>query len=321
MTELQLKLLEYIRSCASTEKVCSDLKISEKQLYYYLSLIKNIGVLFDIEYGNDGKRILKFTNATSITDNWPHLTINNNNAKVIKTIAISDLHLGDYKSCFSKLDKLFDYAVKKGIHNILIFGDILNGEYAENCKFLNNNEQIEYFIKNYPYDKSINTIGIIGNHEKDSFINKDHIDPTCPINLKRPDIHLINRIAACLDIKDRQSKKIVTTGIRMSHTPGLGSDDFPILIKGHHHRYSVYDCNNSNITIYVPAFFTSSIGNVSQARTFKYPEFLEIYFYINRTDMSIPKFDIYHLAFLLDDKAPTQLSDSSFAVRTKNKKN
>lgn len=318
MTELQLKLLEYIRRGETTEKVCSDLKISEKQLYYYLSLLKNLGVLYEVEYGCDGKRFLNFANGSLITNMCPQLTINNNNLKVIKTLAISDLHLGDHQSCFSKLDALFDYAVRNGIHIILIFGDVLNGEYAKNCEFLNNDEQVKYFIENFPYDKSINTIGIIGNHEKDSFINQNHIDPTCSINLKRPDVHLVNRVFANLQIKDRQSKTNISTNIRMSHSSGSSGDNVQIHIQGHHHRYSVFDCDDSKLTIHVPAFYSSSITSCN-ARVLKYPEFLEIDFYINRRDMSIPKLDINHFAFISNDKTPNELSNLSYAVRTKKK--
>ena len=321
MTELQLKILQYMQSCTSIETICNNLKISEKQLYYYLSLMKNLGVLFDFEYGCDGKKFLKFANSGSITNTSPQLIINNNNSKFIKTIAIADLHVGNNQSCLKKLDYLFDYAVKNNINIILILGDVLNGQYQKSSENLNNEEQINYFIDNYPYDKSINTIGIIGNHENDSFINSSHIDPTCLINTKRPDIHLINRISADLRIKDRQSNNIVSTPIRLMHTSKPNSDSFPILIAGHHHRYSVFNSENGHFIIDVPAFYLSSNPMQKCAHVFKYPEFLEIYFYINRTDMSIPKFDIDHLAFMSDDNIPTCLSSASYAVRTKKKKN
>ena len=59
---------------------------------------------------------------------------------------------------------VFNFAVANGIHIILHGGDIIESNINQRKGFTNI-KQANYFINRYPFDNSINTYALLGNHD------------------------------------------------------------------------------------------------------------------------------------------------------------
>ncbi|HIU40570.1 MAG TPA: metallophosphoesterase [Candidatus Aphodocola excrementigallinarum] len=80
-------------------------------------------------------------------------------------MATSDLHIGNVKSDEEAIDTIYNYCIKNKIHVIVNCGDIVDGTFSKKGCFLPPEEQVEYLIKNYPFDKSIFNLYTLGGHD------------------------------------------------------------------------------------------------------------------------------------------------------------
>ena len=81
-----------------------------------------------------------------------------------KILIISDTHYGSIYENINYTFDAFNFAVANGIHIILHGGDIIeaNVKRRKGCSII---KQANYFINRYPFDKSINTYALLGNHD------------------------------------------------------------------------------------------------------------------------------------------------------------
>lgn len=169
--DLTFILIELLKSNISTKEICDTLKVDEITLYNLLLEIKNKGVSFLRDYNVSGdisyqkiKKIKELKEANN-KNNTKTIYIPKN-MNTIKTLAISDLHIGNEKERLDLLDRAFNYCVKNDIHIIFCGGDLIDGAYSSsNQKISNAYKQAEYFIANYPHDKSILTFAVGGDHD------------------------------------------------------------------------------------------------------------------------------------------------------------
>ena len=81
-----------------------------------------------------------------------------------KVLFISDTHYGSIYENMNYTYDVFNFAVANGIHIILHGGDIIESNINQRKGFTNI-KQANYFINNYPFDNSINTYAVFGNHD------------------------------------------------------------------------------------------------------------------------------------------------------------
>ena len=148
----------------------------------------------------------------------------------IKTLIISDLHIGCSIERLDLLDKVFEYAVRKNIHIILGCGDLLDGNKhrsAAQSTTRNLDEQIELFVERYPYDNSILTFSVLGDHEQ--YAAKTNVDAVArKINELRKDVIISESERFLISIKNEI--------IKLKHKMELCSQE-KINIFGHTHDY------------------------------------------------------------------------------------
>lgn len=87
-----------------------------------------------------------------------------------KFIVISDTHFGSIFESIKYLEIVYEYAIKHGIKYIFHCGDLIEGEeynnYGKNkWEYRNIYLQIEHILNDYCYDKSIQNIILLGNHD------------------------------------------------------------------------------------------------------------------------------------------------------------
>lgn len=84
-------------------------------------------------------------------------------------IVISDTHIGSRFENFDYLKRVYDYALSHGVKYIFHAGDLIEGCYSNysRCKrkYMSISAQVNHIIEDYPYDRSIKNIILLGNHD------------------------------------------------------------------------------------------------------------------------------------------------------------
>ena len=84
-------------------------------------------------------------------------------------IFISDTHIGSRFENFDYLKRVYDYALSHGVKYIFHAGDLIEGCYSNysRCKrkYMSISSQVNHIIEDYPYDRSIKNIILLGNHD------------------------------------------------------------------------------------------------------------------------------------------------------------
>ena len=167
----------------------------------------------------------------------------------LKTLVISDLHFGNELERRDIVDIMFDYCIKNNIHIILCCGDLLDGTFSKGNQIIENGiEQIEYFIKNYPHDKTISTLTVLGDHDF-SILKKYNYDPAVLISRQRDDIGIGGYKYSTINIKNDK--------IQLHHKFN-GEETLPIntskiVLHGHYHKYNANVSNQNILHINVPS--------------------------------------------------------------------
>jgi len=173
MSELLIKILEKINSEDNIYKICTDLKISINQFNYYLSILKNNYFYNFTRFGSrNGNIILKDSpkKAGILSNNnmTRILSIPNNQEKdYIRTVFISDLHIGSTSGCTKEfLQQVYKYCNENNIHLIFCNGDWIDGinEKGEQL-YKDPRNQAEELINVIPFDNNICVIGVEGDHD------------------------------------------------------------------------------------------------------------------------------------------------------------
>jgi len=246
-------------------EMCTELNLSRNRLHYYLGLIKNSGFQFSTVYEIDGE--IKFSlDAIKMLYEYNGLPFLNvhiplPDSKAVKALAISDLHFGNELERRDAVDAVFNYCIKNNIHLILCCGDILDGTFTGGKQvIINGMEQVEYFIQNYPYDKNIVTLAVLGDHDF-SILNKYKYNPAQIITKNRSDIAIGGYDYSFVRMRN---DKITLHHKMYSHLPMQFSQiSSNLILCGHYHNYTA-SIDNGILNINVPTL--SSINtNVPSA--------------------------------------------------------
>ena len=246
-------LLNSIKAGMTAAEIAVKFHLHDLDLYQEINKLENAGYTLSRNYYSDGN--FKYTFAGRDLSNLHETNIiTKPDEKEVRILCMSDLH---YTSKYQNLDvvhKAFEYAKNNGINLIFNGGDILHGNFGfSETEFEDGIEQIEKFLKDYPFDNRILTFGVGGDHDS-SIYYKEMINPIDVIRKERHDIVIPNYFANIIKIKDANIvlRHLVTKNKTISQNFGI---EIPscgeIFINGHPHRYDFYD-NGSNISINLP---------------------------------------------------------------------
>ena len=189
MTETNKKIIDMIKQKKSIEEISKESNLSYKQLYNRISDIQRNGYVTKRRYDTNGTLYYTFGNDDCYhSDNSFELY---NEKTTVKFLVISDLHMGNISSDEETLYAIYNYCCKNDIHVIINCGDILDGTFSNTECFIPPEEQIEYLIKKYPFDKSIFTLYTPGDHDI-SLYAKNNISIDIALNKRRHDICAIS---------------------------------------------------------------------------------------------------------------------------------
>ena len=169
MTDTTTLLLNLINEGKNITEISNTMKMSHKQIYNIITLIKNKGFDFERKYYYNGD-IIYMPKKKCIEDNDEGVNIiTSPDDQKFEALVISDLHIGNIKERIDILNQAYDYCAKEGIHIILICGDIIEGM-RDSAQTIHHNicEQIDYALKNYPFDNNILNFATLGDHDYDA---------------------------------------------------------------------------------------------------------------------------------------------------------
>ena len=265
-------LIQLIIGGKTNKEICEQLKINSQQLANELLNLKNMGIMCSRKYYSNG--LIKYETVSSVHNlnkinniGQDRTIITDVNEDSLKVLVISDLHFGNEYERVDLVNRAYNYCVKNGINIILCGGDLLDGAFTKgNQKITDLYKQVDYFIKNYPYDKSILTFSVAGDHDM-SILNRAYLDIIEICNNLRHDIVIGGYNNTGINIKNDK--------VLLYHRIESGTmriTDAPIILHGHSHKFST-DINKTTLNIAIP-----SLSNINQLM----PSALELNLYFNK---------------------------------------
>ena len=166
MTGINKIIIEYIKDKKNLKEIAQSLSMSEKQLYVRIKQLITSGYMIQPNYSYDSNIYFDLKKEDHIIKENKVRIHMPKNSDFFRCLVISDLHVGSIDSDIKLVDSVYEYATKNRINNILICGDVIEGDYTGSPTNLKDvDSQLEYFVKKYPYDRNINNFMILGNHD------------------------------------------------------------------------------------------------------------------------------------------------------------
>lgn len=244
------KLLQFIEAGKTCNEICYAFSITPQQLFQKLIDLQNENMFFERQYYSNGSIFYKPIQTLKKTDTYEkmhdHILITEKKSTDLKCLVFSDLHIGNSKERLDLVDCLHNYCIQNDIHIAFCCGDIIDGIFSlskQNTK--NVYKQIETFLKHYPFDPSVLTFAVAGNHELQA-LKEEKIDFVDIIKNCRHDIVLSSYGVARINIKN---DRILLYHHIAETNPYCRSS---LLLHGHAHKYKI-DKKSNFLNILVPS--------------------------------------------------------------------
>lgn len=196
MKEVEKKILELISYNYKVSDILSILNISKEEFALNLKTLQAKGYAYQKLVDEVGS-----TYFIPLINNNFKLAINESKLNIL---VISDLHLGRKKDNLDIIRQVYNFAKKESIGVVLNLGDFLENVYhlpSKDLKYCFLKDQIDYVIKQFPYDDNIVTINLYGNHDFRGLIDED-IDVGKIIEEGRVDLINLGYHKAILDMQN-----------------------------------------------------------------------------------------------------------------------
>lgn len=231
MTNKQKEIYELLKQEVTLLDLAGYLNLTPKQAYNRVQTIKNQG--YNIHRKDFSTGDIQFSIINPLEDNTDEnilYTLPNN--QNLRTVILSDLHIGNALQRLDVLDEVYNYCIKNNIHTIFNCGDLLQGLLGLPNLILQKDyeKQINMFLKFYPFDSSIINLAILGNHDIDFF--NSGVDLKQIINNKRFDIKVLNYGDSLIKVKNDKIRLIHPLDNRLKMN---FMNDSKIIFRGHSH--------------------------------------------------------------------------------------
>ena len=261
------QIIELIKEGKTCNQICEVMNLTNRQLYLRLMNLENKGLFFRRKYYSDGniiyQPITKIKVLRGYKENLSGEIITRPDENEIKVMVISDTHFGNKLERLDLLDRVYNYCIKNNIHLIFNCGDIIDGTFGQSEKRIKDTYgQIDYLIKKYPFDKSILTFAVGGDHDL-SALRYNFQDIIEIIKNYRHDIIIENYFNSIVNIKNDRLLLHHREVERKSNSDGRNIDYkeiTPIILNGHIHKYAIEQTRNDGVvSAFVPSL--SDINN------------------------------------------------------------
>lgn len=249
MTEKQQQLFQLIKQSGGVtlNDLSQELGLSQKQVYQRLLTLQNKGYTLVRKDFSTGDIQFEISNNLRKNTLGEKILYTLPGTVQFRAVFISDIHIGNICERVDILNALYEYCIKNNIHIIFCCGDFLDRKVGKESNYSNDYiDNIERALKIYPYDKSITTFTILGDHDY-SYINKGNIDFSKILLKRRADVYPVGYGSGIIKIKNDQ--------IALKH-PATPRNQAPIdcqkVFKGHNHISKQKEASGNNFSISVP---------------------------------------------------------------------
>ncbi len=255
MTELTNKIIELIKKNKSINEISLETNLTNKQIYNILTILKNKGINYNRKYYYSGDIVYTKTSILEKKEKTNEINlITTPKEDTLTFLAISDSHIGSVDENLTALKRTYEYAAKKGIKVIIHCGDIIDGLSFGGEKIHKKYiDQIDYFLKNYPYDKNIINFCVLGNHDIDS-LTKASINFMDVLNSYRHDFAVTGYGEGAVKIKNDKimlKHYLLQDSYEKLNIESIETVGKRLKLDGHHHFYSIRE-KESSVVISVP---------------------------------------------------------------------
>lgn len=258
MNETNSIILQMIRENKSVNEIVEKTGLSHKRLYFRLNLLKLKGYEYKMKYYYNGDIVYKLVSDLNSYENKDTTIITSKEDTEFRAMVISDLHFGNAKQRLDLLNQVYDYCVKMGIHIILNLGDIIDGVNLGSKKNITSfEEQIEYAIKNYPFDKNIINFLCLGNHDYDSLKSTGQ-NLALALSSRRHDLVTVGYGTGIINIKNDQ---IIMRHPSTPNKEGNNIFNNKIILSGHSHVAKYTTSPDGSLKINVPSLSDLNLNN------------------------------------------------------------
>ena len=186
MIDTNKKILDLVSRGATANEISNETNLSNRQLFYRMSLLELKGYNFKKKYYYNGEIVYGLNKTIEPVDT--NILYTRHSDTSLKFLLLSDLHLSSEYEKIKYLNDVYDFCKKEKINIILNCGDIIDGSIGfGKRKFEKFEDQINYAIKIIPFDKYITTYALLGNHDFDS-LKKSGQDLSNALKSRRHDI-------------------------------------------------------------------------------------------------------------------------------------
>ena len=253
MIDLNKRIIELIANGRTLNEISTQLNITHKQIYARLKTLQIHGFEFEREYHYNGNIKYIPQNKAISTEREGIDLITKATDQQINIMLISDIHIGSKYDEIELLNKIYDYCINNNINIIINAGDLIDGLSFGMEKRINSFEkQIDFLIKNYPFDKNIINFICLGNHDLDSFTSNNQDIATALSNLR----HDLVPLGYCLGNINIKNESIYVKH-HINDFPSAYIPNESLILLGHSHKASIY--LNGNLYVHIPTL--SNLNN------------------------------------------------------------
>ena len=248
MSERKLRILSMIKEGIPLGDIETELHLTVAELSKELKEIREFGYNFHESYFSDGTIILKPNRTLNFNPSSNNIRINVK-GKVLKSLFISDEHIGSIHDNPNYIRVIHNYAKEHDIHVIFSCGDEIDNVYPDSNQLLRCDtvpKQITRLCRVFPHDPHIIIVNLYGNHDFKS-ITDEGFDVARAISSRRYDMISLGYGYGVVLLKD--------DAIAITHDINKGNNQMkkPVSItyKGHSHKSKNSD--KAERVFYVPS--------------------------------------------------------------------
>lgn len=280
-------VLELIKENHSIDEIQSLLNLNNREFSEILKYLRDYGYNFTKTYYSDGKIIVKLNRTLNFNDSKKTRIVVKD--RILKSIFISDLHIGSIYERPDLLRKVYEYAIAHDIHVIFNCGDVIEGIYPENPIPPRNQtlqSQIKKVLRVYPEHPGIINFILYGNHDYHS-LQEEGIDVSCVFETKRYDLVSLGYGESTVLLKD----DAISIVHDLKKSQSVINPDTAITFKGHSHKSK--NSFKEEKKIFIPTLSDDTTGPYEFRPL---PCFLEAEFYFY--DKKIERINLRQLAIV-----------------------
>ena len=250
MKEKIKQILSMYEQGMTLSEIHEKLGISVTEFSKLLKAIKDAGYNTSKSYTSEGQIIVKPNRTLDFkTSNTIRINVKD---RVLRTIFISDPHIGSEFDRPDLLRQVVDYAKKHDIHIIFNGGDMIENVYPDSPRKLSSptvESQAKKAIRIHPYNPDIIYLNLYGNHDYKSIL-EDGFDIARYIEERRFDMISLGYGKCIINLKD---DNIVLVHDLKKNNKNTIPNNTSLVFRGHSHKSK----NRENKIIYIPSLSDS----------------------------------------------------------------